>query len=157
MRAHRRSRARRRIVGFAPFFLFVAITACSDTAEPGPIAELAGTWDATSMVVTSKDDPDTGGDIIAMEEYGASFTLTIRSSGRYTAVLTVFEQTRETEGTVEVSESTITFDPDGDDPPRGGTWSLQNGTLVIDGDTSFDFNRDGIPESADLHLELERR
>lgn len=141
--------------GLASAFLLFTLVACSDSTAPtGPLAELAGSWDASRMVVTSKDDPETGGDII---EEGASFTLEIRSSGRYTAALTFFEQSSEEEGTLEVSGSTITFNPDSGDPPQDGTWSLDNGTLVIDGDTSFDFNRDGIPESADLHLELERR
>lgn len=141
--------------GVLVFFL-ATLPACSSDdggAEPGPLASLVGTWDATSMVVTSRDDPEVGGDLI---EEGASFTLEIRSSGRYTASLSFFGQTDDQRGDLEVSGSTITLDPD-DDVARDGTWSLQDGTLIIDAATSFDFNQDGTLETADLHLELERR
>lgn len=140
-------------------FLLVAgvLTAagCSSATDPGPPASLVGTWDATRMVLTSRDDPEISPDLI---EEGASFTLVIDDDGRYSASLEFADQSSTERGTLEVSGSTITFDPDGDDPPRDGSWSLEgDGTLVIEGETSFDFNLDGVPESADLLLELERR
>ena len=138
--------------------LLAVLSACGSddgATDPGPLAELAGTWEATSMVVTSQDDPETGGDI-TQPPYGATFVLEIRADGRYTATLTVFDQTDREDGELGVSGSTITFDPDGVAPPRDGTWSLEGGILVIDGETSFDFNNNGTPESADLHLELVR-
>lgn len=107
------------------------------------------------MVVTSKDDASVSAHLI--QGYGASFVLAVQSGGRYSATLSFAGQTAQAEeGTITVAGSSLTLDPDGADPPRVGTWSMDGGTLVIDSETAFDFNFDGTPESAYLHLEMKR-
>lgn len=135
------------------------LSACSSgggsPTDPGPLAPLVGSWTATSMVLTSKNDSTVSADLI--QGYGASFILDVQADGRYSATLSYAGQTAQAEqGTITATGSSLTLDPDGSDPPRDGTWSLEGGTLVIDSETSFDFNFDGTPESAFLHLELQR-
>jgi len=108
------------------------------------------------MVVTSKDDPTVAPDLV--QQYGATFTLDVGADGRYTAALGYGGQAGPPEeGTITGTSTTLTLDPDGDEAPRDGTWALEGSTLVIDSETAFDFNFDGTPESAYLHLEMARR
>lgn len=125
-----------------------------DTGEP--LGELVGTWEATSMVLTARTDPSVSVDLIQDEDVNGSFTLVIRSDRTYRATLTVIEEPAPPEtGTVTRSGNTLTFEPDGG-PPDDVIWSLSDGILVLDGESTFDFNGDGTDDEALLHLELER-
>lgn len=145
--------------------LVAALAACSSSSSPDTesetdlLARLAGTWDGTEMVLTSRDsDPEVTLDILGGGlGADASFTLELEESGRYTATLVVLDQPDEETGDIEITESAITLDPDGPDPAVTGTWDLEGDTLVIQGETQFDFDLDGTNDPADLDLVLERR
>ncbi len=125
-----------------------------DDETTEPLGELVGTWKATSMVLTARSDPSVSVDIVQNEDVNGTFTMVFRSSGRYTAVLSVFAQEPEREeGTVTRSGNTLRFQPDGGVSDTV-TWSLSDGVLTLDGESTFDFNQDGTEEEATLHLEM---
>jgi len=107
------------------------------------------------MVLTSKNDESVSFDIIQEERFSASFVLTIQADGRYTATLAVFGRESVERGTLSRSGDTLIFDPDGGETSRV-EWELTGDQLTIDGETTFDFNRDGEGEPADVHQELVR-
>jgi hypothetical protein len=133
--------------------LGLILGACSDDGTgPAELQPLVGTWRATELTLTNLANPDTSVDLI---EQGATFTLSILATGQYSASLVIFGQPGQEVGTVSVSGNRITIAPNGGSPTTG-TWTLQGNTLIVDGDTEFDFNVDGIPEDASVHMELIR-
>lgn len=146
---------------FRPMFLALlcllpsglALSACSDDSTgPAELQPLVGTWQATELTLTNQANPETSVDLI---EQGATFTLSILATGQYSASLVIFGQANQEVGTVSVSGNRITIAPNGGSSTTG-TWVLQGNTVTVDGDTEFDFNFDGIPEAASVHMELVR-
>lgn len=150
-------RAPRRI-GLA---LFVAVAACggsspSDVAAPDPAVEpFVGDWDATEFVVTSVSG-DMSFDLI---EATGLFTLNVQPSGSYTATLFIpdeMQQPAVENGTLSVVGGAVRLSPN---QGTGATSAYRfdgPDTLTLDGPTEFDFNFDGTPEPATLHVVLER-
>lgn len=145
-----------------PFWLLVFLVvshlaSCSSSGSTGPEipGELVGEWEATSMVLTSVEDPETSVDIVQNEEVSGSFVLLIRDDATYEATLTVFGVPETEFGTLESSGSALTFRPQNGSPSKV-TWSLSGDQLTMDGETTFDFNRDQQDEEATLHLVLVR-
>ena len=152
------------------FVLF--LFACSDDDENGvsdegpifSISDLAGTWNATSLVFTysgSGPVPEPSSyDVIAE---GGSATLTVQSSGRFTlTVRPAGEDTESFSGRMYFEDGeffAIQFD---DDPPDDPTYfgeSLVGDTFTLNGgpDTAeWDFDGDGNDESASVFLIFER-
>lgn len=130
----------------------------TDPGDDGPSevpAQLVGTWDAVHMVLgATGSDSTLTVDIIQNEQFSASFTMIIRSDASYEATLTVFGQPDVESGSIDVTGSTITFRPQGG-ASADVTWTMSGERLILDGNTRFDFNRDGTPEDATLHLEME--
>ena len=131
----------------------LVLGACSDDGTgPAELQPLVGTWQATELTLTNLANPDTSVDLI---EQGATFTLSILATGQYSASLVIFGQPSQEVGSVSVSGNQITIAPNGGSSTTG-TWILQGNTVIVDGDTEFDFNVDGIPEAATVHMELIR-
>jgi hypothetical protein len=129
----------------------LALTACSDDGTgPAELQPLVGTWQATELTLTNQANPGTSVDLI---EQGATFTLSILATGQYSASLVIFGQANQEVGTVSVSGNQITITPNVGSSTTG-TWTLQGNTVIVDGDTEFDFNFDGISEAATVHMEL---
>jgi len=106
------------------------------------------------MVLTSTANPTISLDLI---EEGATFTLSILSTGQYSAVLSILGQSNTEVGKVEVSGNTISITPTSPSgPPLVATFSFVGEILVLDGSSEFDFNMDGTPEEALAHIELYR-
>lgn len=152
-RAVRRRRIRPPLL--VPLLLGGAAACTSPTAvEPDPeVVPIAGSWEATSVVLTSKEDPGVTFDLI---EEGGAFFLNIQPSGRYTASLTFLGQTGGETGQVTVSGNIVTLNPDAPGlPTTSGTFELQGvSRLIIDGETEFDFNRDGEDEGAFVRFDF---
>lgn len=155
-------RPREDIVGFPrrhnQLFLLLALVpvlvmGCTDDPSgPRELEPLVGVWQAVELVMTNQANPSQSVDLI---EEGATFTLSILSDGRYSASLTIFGQGSTEMGTVGVSGSTVTITPTTPEgPPLVATWSFQGENLVLDGESEFDFNRDGIPEPSIAHIVL---
>jgi len=148
----------RRSFLFGAFFFGAAnlLTACSDDGTgPAELQPLVGTWRAEVLTLTNQANPETV--VRLIQEEGATFTLSVLSDGQYQAVLEVFGQSNPELGTVSVSGNQITLTPTiPPGPTTAGTWRFQGDTLILDGDTEFDFNFDGTDEQATVHFELIR-
>jgi hypothetical protein len=135
--------------------LFLSMS-CSDSGtEAGKeLAPLVGTWRAEVLRISNKANPSQTFDLI---QEGGEFTLSILASAQYVATLRVFGQPAVEMGTFRVSGNGFTITPTSHDgPPTSGTWRFQGETLVLDGDTEFDFNQDGTRKPASAHFQLQR-
>lgn len=137
--------------------LSVAVGACSDStsveADPA-VARFVGDWVATALVVTSQANPETVERLI--QDLGGTFTIHVEPSGGYTATLKLFGLPATQIGQLSVSGNIVTLTPSFPEgqPVTSGTFEFQGITLIIDGETEFDFNLDGIAEPAFVHFEL---
>ncbi len=107
---------------------------------------------AASMVVTSKADPSVSPDIT---EFGATFTLSVQPSGRYLAILVVFRQSSSESGTLTVDGEWVVFMRQLPSPDESrALWERLGSSVILEGDTEFDFNLDGTAEPATLRTTL---
>ena len=139
---------------FLLLFLLPCLGSCGDdgTSPRSELEPLVGVWQAQSLVMTHRTNPGISVDLV---EEGATFTLSILSNGQYSASLAAFGQANTELGTISVSGNQVTItptSPGGD--PLVATFSFQGSTLILDGDSEFDFNLDGTPEPAFAHIEL---
>jgi hypothetical protein len=147
---------KRTFLGLPPtIILSLLLLACSeDGTGPGKeLDPLVGVWKANTVLMTSQANPSIQVDLV---ELGATFTLSILSTGQYTASLSVFGSSNTEVGMVTVAGNQITIAPTSPEgPPSVSTWSFQGSTLILDGDSEFDFNLDGTPEASTAHIELD--
>ncbi len=130
------------------------LSGCSDsgTEVKDELAPLVGAWRAQALVMTSREEPETSVDLV---DEGGVFTLSILATGDYTASLVIYGQPNTEAGKVTVSGDQITITPTTPPgPPVTGRWRIEGGILYLDGSTEFDFDLDGIRETADIHMEL---
>jgi hypothetical protein len=137
----------------------VLVTACAPADEIGPNASLAllvGDWDAARFTVTSKANPTVNAELV--RDLGASFSLNVQPSGQYTAILT-YQGTPLTEiGILETDGPEVVFNVSFPAVDRTRSrFAVTASTLVLDGDTEFDFTLDGKGDPATAHIELRRR
>jgi hypothetical protein len=132
---------------------------CGDSDPSGPdplVAPFVGDWSATALVLTSPLADLISVDII---EIGSTFDLNVQPSGAYTAIL-VFAGGGSVEiGTIEVTATTITLHRDfPNNQTAVSTYQfIGDDMLILDGETEFDFNLDGIQDQAIAHFELARK
>lgn len=149
---------------FRIYLLFIVIgsgilLSCGGDGDSGtnPVLErMEGRWEASEFRVTAKANASQTFELV---EAGGQFLLDIQASGRYAATLTLGGQGGTESGRIEIQGSRFTQypeNPPGD--PVSGTWSMpDDDTLILDGDTEFDFDFDGEEEPATGHIELFRR
>jgi hypothetical protein len=126
------------------------------TADPS-VAPFVGDWSASSLVITSKANPDVSTDVIA--DFNATFTINVQASGQYTAILLFAGQSQTEIGTISVSGSTVTMKVEVPEARTDvATFSFPDADhLILDGSTTFDFNLDGTAEPATAHFDLARK
>ncbi len=140
----------------APLFLLIltVLVGCSDDGTgPRNLEPLVGTWRARVLLMTNTANPQSQVDLV---QEGGQFTLSILSDGTYSATLSGYGSASTEAGTISASGNQVTLTPTlppGD--PQTSVFSFQGSTLILDGDSAFDFNLDGIPEAANLHMELD--
>lgn len=104
------------------------------------------------MVVTSLADPDVSPDIT---EFGATFTLSVQPSGRYLAILEGFGQASSESGTLTIDGEWVVFMRELPSPDESrARWERIGSSVILEGDTEFDFNLDGTAEPATLRTTL---
>lgn len=124
----------------------------TETAGPG---FMVGDWIATSLVVTSTANPEVS---VNLTEKGATFTLSVQPSGRYTAILSGFGQASSESGTLSVEGTQVVFHRTLPSPEIArSTWVREGVDVILKGPTEFDFNFDGILESATIVIRLTPR
>jgi hypothetical protein len=110
-------------------------TGTDTSTEP---ADLAGTWTATSFVLTSVANPATSVDLVAQD--GAVVTLVLGADETYDfTYVSDVEPTENETGTYTVSGSTLTIDPTGTKGPEAFTISRAGDTMTLTGDDDYDF------------------
>ncbi len=130
------------------------LTGCSDdgTGVDKALEPLVGKWRAETLLLTNAANPSVSVDLVAE---GATFTLSILGNGQYTASLAAFGQSNTEIGQVKVSGNEVTITPTSPPGPAlVGTFEFQGETLILDGASEYDFNRDGTTESALVHMVL---
>ncbi len=137
--------------------LAFAATGCG--SEPaGPDLNpgfMVGDWLADSLVMTSVANPEVVTDLAAL---GAVFTLLVEPSGRYTAILEGFGQASSEIGKLTVDGAFVVLMPDSPPGPESrALWERVGDTVILEGESQFDFNLDGETEAAMLRQVLTPR
>ena len=113
---------------------------------------MVGDWLAESLVLTSVANPEVSADLV---ELGAVFTLSVQPSGRYTAILEGFGQFSSTSGTLTVDGAFVVFMQELPITDESlGRWERSGESVILVGESEFDFNLDGTTEPATLRQVL---
>lgn len=134
--------------------LFLLGGGCSDDpVGPKELKPLVGVWEASELVMTNQANPSV---VVNLIEQGATFVLSVLADGQYAASLTFLGQGTSEMGTIQVSGENLTITPtQPEGPPLLATWRFEGESLVLDGESAFDFNLDGTPEASFAHIVLE--
>ena len=124
-----------------------AIGCGSDPTEPelNP-GFMVGNWLAESLVMTSAANPEVVADLTAL---GAVFTLSVQPSGRYTAILEGFGQSSSEFGKLTVDGAYVVLMPE-----SRALWEQLGESVILEGESDYDFNLDGTTEPATLRQVL---
>ena len=130
-----------------------AIGCGSDPTEPGlNPGFMVGDWLAESLVMTSVANPEVVADLTAL---GAVFTLSVQPSGRYTAILEGFGQSSSEFGKLTVDGGYVVLmseSPVG--PESRALWEQLGESVILEGESDYDFNLGGTTEPATLRQVL---
>ena len=120
-----------------------AIGCGSDPTEPELNSGfMVGNWLAESLVMTSAANPEVVADLTAL---GAVFTLSVQPSGRYTAILEGFGQSSSEFGKLTVDGAYVVLMPE-----SRALWEQLGESVILEGESDYDFNLDGATEPATL-------
>ncbi len=113
---------------------------------------MVGDWLAESLVMTSVANPEVFDSLVVL---GAVFTLSVQPSGRYTAILEGFGQSSSEFGRLTVDGAEVVLMPESPPGPESrAVWERVGDTVILVGDSDFDFNRGGTTEPATLRQVL---
>ena len=113
---------------------------------------MVGEWLADSLVMTSVANPDV---VTDLTELGAEFTLSVQPSGRYTAILEGFGQASSESGELTVDGEYVILRPTSPPGPVSqALWERVDDSVILEGESDFDFNLDGTTEPATLRQVL---
>jgi len=114
---------------------------------------MVGDWLAESLVQTSVADPQVFTDLVA--NLGVVFTLSVQPSGRYTGILTGFGQSTSESGRFTIDDAFVILMPEVTPGPAwSALWERVGDSVILEGESEFDFNLDGTPEAATLRQVL---
>ena len=131
----------------APLLAVTFVAGCGEST-PGEVAEaLAGTWNATSVVFTNKANSSETFDQLAG---GGSVTITFTAAGGFSGSFT------ELGGTFVVQGTNLIVTNTGESDPHPVAFTLSGNTLTLTVDDEFDFDDDGVDESASMAIVLQR-
>ena len=109
---------------------------------------MVGDWSADSLVMTSAANLAVTADLRAL---GAAFTFLVEPSGRYTAILEGFGQSSSEIGKLTVDGAEVVLMPESPAGPESrALWERVGNSVILEGDSDFDFNLDGTTEPATL-------
>ena len=133
----------------------VGATGCGkEPIEPDANPDfMVGNWLADSLVLTSVANPQVFTDLVA--DLGAVFTLSVQPSGRYTAILSGFGQSSSESGRLTVDGAEVVLTPEVPPGPESrALWERVGDSVILEGESEFDFNLDGTTEAAMLRQVL---
>ena len=139
------------------FLAATLVTSCTGggMAPKKGLAPLVGVWEAT--VLTVPDPSDISQEIDLIGE-GASYALSIISTGQYTAVFDLILVEGFETGTVKVAGNELIMTPT--TPPgttMAGTWTVTGDVLIVDALRELDLDGDEVNEVVSFHLEFQAR
>lgn len=113
---------------------------------------MVGEWLADSLVMTSVANPEVVADLVAL---GAVFTLSVQPSGRYTAILSAPGGSSSESGRLTVDGMYVILMPEFPPGPESlALWERVGDSVILEGESDFDFNLDGMDEAAMLRQVL---
>ena len=132
--------------------VFLGTIGCGDDStepqfDPG---FMVGEWLADSLVVTSEANPAVFADLTAL---GAVYTLSVQPSGRYTTILQGFGPSTSEFGNLTVDGAEVVFIPQFGEESRE-LWERVGESVILEVDTQFDFDLDGMTEAGILRRVL---
>ena len=107
---------------------------------------MVGDWLAESLAMTSVANPDL---TVELDTLGAVFTLSVQPSGRYTAILEGFGQSSSEFGRLTVDGAYVVLMPE-----SRALWERLGESVILEGESAYDFNVDGMTEPATLRQVL---
>ena len=129
----------------APLLAVTFLAGCGDST-PEEVAEaLAGNWNATSAVFTNKANSSETFDLLAG---GESVNIAFTAAGGFSGSFT------EVGGTFVVQGTNLIITNTGESDPKTVAFTLSGNTLTVDDE--FDFDDDGVDESASLIIVLQK-
>ena len=133
--------------------IVLAAAGCGDPTEPVLNPDfMVGDWVADSLVMTSLADPQVVTDLVAL---GAMFTLSVEPSGRYTAILVAPGGSSSESGRLTVDGPNVILMPEFPPGPQSlAVWERVGDSVILEGESEFDFNTDGVDEPAMLRQVL---
>lgn len=135
---------------FVVLAALACFVACKDDNEPSnkKIAELAGTWTATSATFNGVDVVEEGGSVTMVIQDNGRFTFTIKRPGRADMVFT---------GKLGFDEQWLAVEYD-TDPGEYEYYDITYDAnhMHIGANSIFDFDGDGSDEPVIFFLEMER-
>ena len=140
------------------FLAGVAVSCGGDSSgpdeTPGPDF-MVGDWMATVLVITSAVNPEVSVDLVVE---GATFTLSVQPSGRYTAILAGFGQSSSESGMLSVEGPHVVFRRSIPSVEVArSTWVREGADVILTGPTEYDFNLDGMIEDGTIVISLTPR
>jgi len=159
---------------FLPIFIFIILyeTSCENTIEstpkPNRIKYIAGYWEAWLCQYTATDTPYRS---MSLGSDQFSYSIGINSSGRYTIESIIYSESYSEnyteKGIFTLTDNVLRADPDEGDPwtsdisctynyEYSNEYPIKLGLQRSDG-IQWDFDADGIFESAILYLWLEKQ
>ena len=140
------------------FLAGVAVSCGGDSAGPGDTPGpdfMVGDWMATVLVITSTVNPEVSWDLMAA---GATFTLLVQPSGRYTAILSALGQSSSESGILYVEGPQVVFRRSIPSVEVSrSTWVREGADVILTGPTEYDFNSDGMVEDGTIVIRLTPR
>jgi len=113
---------------------------------------MVGAWSAESLVLTSMANPEVIADLVAL---GAKFRLAVEPSGRYSEILEGFGPFSSTFGRLTVDGAYVVFMQELPIPDDSMLlWERIDDSVILEGESEFDFNLDGTTEPAMLRRVL---
>ena len=113
---------------------------------------MVGDWLAESLAMTSVANPDL---TVELDTLGAVFTLSVQPSGRYTAILEGFGQSSSEFGRLTVDGAYVVLMPESPAGPESrALWERLGESVILEGESDYDFNLDGTTEPATLRQVL---
>ncbi len=140
------------------FLAGVAVSCGGDASGPGETPGpdfMVGNWTSTVLVITSTANPEVSVDLMAA---GATFTLSVQPSGRYTAILSGFGQSSSESGMLSVEGTQVVFRRSIPSVEVArSTWVREGTDVILTGPTEYDFNLDGMVEDGTIVIRLTPR
>ncbi|MEZ4424799.1 MAG: hypothetical protein R3E98_15415 [Gemmatimonadota bacterium] len=129
------------------------------TGPSGPdpaFAPLVGQWRAATLVHRLLSDTTVVVDVV---QSGGRFDVTFEADGDYSVELVYLGVVARESGEARVAGDQLFLRPVSPAPGPEGNVTLRfaGARMIWDGTSRLDFNGDGISESTQLHVELEKR